>query len=149
MQRKATARGIIFDGSKLLALRLANFKNQGPADFWCTPGGGIEELEGIEAALYREMVEETGIAPHIGRLLYIQQRPDGDGENVEYFFHIENTADYAQIDLSKTSHGEQEIAEITFVDPHAVRLLPKFLTEVDIAADLASQAPTRLFNYLA
>lgn len=148
MQRKASARGVIFDGSRILCVKLANFQGKGPADFWCTPGGGIEDLEGLEDALYREMVEETGIAPIIGRLLYIQQRADSTNEHIEFFFHIENTSDYSSIDLSKSTHGELEIAEVTFINPNSEKVLPKFLTQTNIADDIASNAPVKFFNYL-
>jgi uncharacterized protein with ACT and thioredoxin-like domain len=51
------------------------------------------------------MIEETGIAPKIGKLLFIQQFDDGEKEHLEFFFHIENVEDYEIVDLEATSHG--------------------------------------------
>lgn len=148
MQRKASARGIIFHDNRLLCLRLANFKNLGPADFWCTPGGGVNDAEGIEKALFREMIEETGVTPKIGKLLYVQQRKDNKDENLEFFFYIENTLDYLNIDLSKTTHGKTEVAEISFINPQSENVLPEFLTKTDIANDIASGSAVQFFNYI-
>jgi len=64
---------------------------------------------------------------------------------MELFFHVTNVADFINIDLSKTTHGEEEIAEIAFIDASKEHVLPKFLTEVDLS-DLENQT-TQFFNY--
>lgn len=96
---------------------------------WVLPGGGVEEGELITDAVRRELVEETGIIPTVGRLLFVHQfTRNGAAEGPEFFFHIENPSDYKAVDLSKTSHGEQEIAEIGFYDPRTLEnVLPEFL----------------------
>ncbi len=38
-------------------------------DAWQMPQGGIDEGEEAEAAAYRELKEETGIAPHLAQLI--------------------------------------------------------------------------------
>lgn len=50
------SRGIIFCGSKVLLCRAKGY------DFWFLPGGGIEDNEGAEATLHRELMEENAIA---------------------------------------------------------------------------------------
>jgi 8-oxo-dGTP pyrophosphatase MutT (NUDIX family) len=40
-------------------------------DFWSVPGGRVDLLEPATAALCREMREELGIAPTVGRLLWV------------------------------------------------------------------------------
>jgi len=112
------------------------------------PGGGVEEGEALTDAIRREMIEETGVTPQVGNLLYIQQFSFKDEEHLELFFHITNGEDYLQVDLSKTSHGTAEIAEIKFVDPATTVILPKFLTTEPLVEHAAQQKPVTLFAYL-
>jgi len=99
-------------------------------------------------ALEREMIEETAIKPVVGNLLYIQQFTHSGVEYLEFFFHITNSEDYLNIDLTKTSHGEKELAEISFVDPKSVRLLPEFLSTEPLNEAVASAEPVRIFSLL-
>ena len=146
-ERRISARGIIFKDGKILAQRP---KADGVAyDFWCTMGGGMEIGESVQDCLRREMVEETGIMPEIGRLLYIQQFYDRKGrEIIDFFFEITNVDDYEHIDLAKTTHGELETAEFGFVVPDSVNLKPKFLRTRDIANDLISQTAVAVIDNL-
>lgn len=127
-----TVRGIVFKDGKLLAQQLTADHHGVQRDFWCTPGGGLDENEAILDGLKREMIEETGIAPKIGRLLFIQQFFDGEYEQVEFFFNIENTEDYENIDLSSTTHGIAEIKNVGFINLKESWILPKFLQDIDI-----------------
>ncbi|HEU5186909.1 MAG TPA: NUDIX domain-containing protein [Candidatus Saccharimonadales bacterium] len=124
-KRRIAVRGIIYKNGKLFAQKLKN--RSGKNAFWSTPGGGLNDGEHLLAGLHRELVEETGIAPHIGPLVLIQQFHDGSQEQLEFFFHVKNAGDYEQIDLAKTSHGELEIAEFGFIDPQKELVLPNKL----------------------
>ena len=149
MSLKITSRGIVLHDGKLLCVRLKPYRDpsrDATNDFWCIPGGGLDEGESIVACAEREMIEETGVKPVIGNLLYIQQFTDGKTEFVEFFFHIVNSQDYLHIDLSQTTHGQEEIQEIDFVDPKATYILPKFLTTEDIAAHISAGQPTKIFR---
>ena len=148
MQRRIAVRAVILYQGKLLCVRLRP-KADAPKNgtFWCTPGGGLDQGEALTAVLEREMLEETGVRPRIGNLLYIQQFHDGKAEQLEFLFHVENAADYANIDLAATTHGVKEIAELEFVDPAAVHLLPTFLAQTNIGADIAA-GKTKYFNNL-
>lgn len=147
MNRRVTARGIIIHDGKLLCVKLKPYKGAITGDYWCVPGGGVDPGEALIPALSREIVEETGVEPQIGNLLYLQQFTDNDTEQLELFFQIINTKDFLEIDLAKTSHGEKEIAEIEFIDPTQHVVLPKFLTEEDFSQVSSSQS-VKLFNYL-
>lgn len=119
-------------------------------DFWCTPGGGLDIGESLTEGLYREMIEETGIVPKIGKLLFIQQfSEDGVKEQLEFFFHIENAEDYKVIDLASTSHGDLEIDHVEFVDPREHHVLPVFLQTIDIQEYIDGNLPTMIYNELS
>lgn len=124
-------RAIIKRGNTLLLVK--HKKPDGSAyGTWVLPGGGVDEGEFITDAIHRELTEESGIAPKVGKLLFVHQfMRNGTADGPEFFFHVENADDYSSIDLTKTSHGQQEIAEIGFYDPRTLDgVLPEFLVEL-------------------
>jgi ADP-ribose pyrophosphatase YjhB (NUDIX family) len=150
--RRLATRGIIFKDGKLLCQQLKPGSDGKTRDYWCTPGGGLDPNESLTDGLYREMVEETGIMPKIGRLLFVQQFNSIDNgriiEQVEFFFLIENPDDYTKIDLSATSHGDLEIDNVEFVDPRAHHVLPAFLQSIDIQEYINSTLPVIIHSEL-
>ena len=147
MTRRIAVRGIFVYQGKLLCAKLKPYNRERTEDFWCTIGGGVDDGEQILDALSREIVEETGIAPVIGNLLYVHQYMQDDIESTEFFFYIKNAADYVAVDLAKTSHGLQEIAELAFIDPSTNYVLPKFLQTQDYSALGAVQA-VHFYSYM-
>lgn len=118
-------RGIIEHQGKFLLVR-----NNGSASFWCLPGGKVDDNEDIVSALHREIVEETGIEPVIGALMYVHQFKTNDALGLpEFYFQITNGADYANLDITTSTHGQLELAEIAFVDLQALQadIRPAFL----------------------
>jgi ADP-ribose pyrophosphatase YjhB (NUDIX family) len=146
--RRVNVRGIVFQDGKILAQQLTPDHHGNPRFYWCTPGGGLEANESLLDGLKREFVEETGVVPQIGRLLYIQQFNDGEMEQLELFYHIVNPQDFNNIDITKTSNGAIETTNIEFVDASQTQLLPKFLRTEDIASHIASSQPVKLFSSL-
>jgi 8-oxo-dGTP pyrophosphatase MutT (NUDIX family) len=146
--RRIGVRGIIINNGRLFCQQLTANDHGEDSAFWYTPGGGLDENESLLDGLHREMIEETGIAPEIGRLLFVQQFWDGEKEQLEFFFHITNTSDYAHIDLASTSHGTLEIAQCDFIDPKTERVLPAFLQTRDIDEFIASNAPVLMYTEL-
>lgn len=144
MHTRIAVRGIALHNSKMLAVRLISSKDTSgyTPDYWCTPGGGLDSNESLTDGLVREMVEETGVTPTVGALLYIQQFSHKGNEHLEFFFHILNAQDYTCIDLSTTSHGNIELQEIAFVDPQTTPLLPNFLMTEDLAKKIAHPKTT-------
>jgi 8-oxo-dGTP pyrophosphatase MutT (NUDIX family) len=148
MNRRIAVRAIIVNDGKFLAVKLNAYREATKGDFWCTIGGGVDPGEALIPALEREVFEETGIHPVVGNLLYVQQfsEPAKNLEHIEFFFHITNSADFLNIDIAASTHGAQEIKEISFVSPDKEHILPKFLTEQNYQ-DLLNEK-TLFFNYL-
>ena len=142
--RRVNLRGIIIKDGKLFCQKPINSHTIHTNEFWCTPGGGIDFGESLYEGLTREMIEETGVKPEIGNLLFIQQFMDGEREQLEFFFHIKNADDYETLDFENTTHGTIEVAEYGFVDPKTTNILPAFLTEIDIEAAIANSAPIEI-----
>ncbi len=144
MVRQISVRGIILHEGTLLCVRLKAYKDLLKRDnsYWCLPGGGLDISEPLVAGIEREMLEETGIAATVGKLLYIQQFTYEGKEFLEFFFHITNSQDYLNVDLSKSTHGMTEIEEIAFVDPANTHILPDFLTTEPLEKQAASGITT-------
>ncbi len=90
-------RAIILHNDKLFVVSHTPEKT-----FYALPGGHLEWGENIKECLKREIVEELGVDPKLGRLLYIHNCLDGLGkQSIEFFFEITNGDDY--VDLTKLS----------------------------------------------
>lgn len=116
------SRAVIFHDNKLLVVAI------GDHGFYALPGGHADWGENIQDALVRELVEELGVKPEIGRLLYVNNFTEKESvQSVEFFFEIKNSQDY--LDTAKL-HGTHsfELSEICWVnidsDPN---ILPKQL----------------------
>ena len=145
-QRRINVRGVIYKNGKIYAQKLK--RNNGMNDFWSSPGGGLDDGEDLLTGLHREMIEETGVAPQIGRLLYIQQFGDSEKEYLEFFFHITNADDYEKVDLATTSHGLIEVAEHGFIDPNVETIMPSNLQKFDFEKYTNSIEPVVISNEL-
>lgn len=149
-QRRVNVRAIIWHDGHLLAVKHKN-KDGSEADYWAVPGGGLDPMESLTDGIKRELLEETGVQAQIGHLLFMQQFASNRrswNEELEFFYHIANHGDFTDIDLSKTTHGAEEIARIEFIDPTKEYILPRFLSEVDIAALIEGGQQVQLFNEL-
>ena len=70
-------RGIILHDGKLLVVR-----HKGNADYAALPGGRLEWGEDVVECIRREIVEELGVEPVIGRLLYINNYSEEGQQSV-------------------------------------------------------------------
>ncbi len=155
MRRRINVRGIIINNKGEIFCQQLTANNGKGRDFWSTPGGGLEMGESLLDGLRREMIEETGVKPEIGKLLFIQQFAEsgeqsahGPNEQLEFFFAITNWQDYQNIDLEKTSHSVEEVAECGFVDPKTTRILPSLLTEIDLNNLVNESTEVQIFSEL-
>lgn len=155
MTRRINIRGVIINDKGELFCQLLTARQRDGRDFWCTPGGGLEPGESLLDGLRREMLEETGVAPEIGKLLFVQQftepgepTPDRPSEQLEFFFHITNWQDYQTVQLEATSHGVSEVMQCGFVSPVTTVILPRYLTEVDLGWLTDPATPTQILSKL-
>ncbi len=149
-KRRINVRAIIWRDGKLLAAKQLN-SDGSETEYWCIPGGGLDPLESLQDGCAREVMEETGIAAKVGKLLFIQQfnsHREGYDEELEFFFHIENPQDFESIDLTKTSHGVEEISRIEFIDPAKEYILPTLASTVPIGDYITSNKPVYFHNEL-
>src|SRR6185295_8402949 len=69
---------VVLDGTRVLLVRRANPPLQGE---WSVPGGAVEIGETLEAAVAREVLEETGLQVTVGPIVEVLDRirrdPDG------------------------------------------------------------------------
>jgi ADP-ribose pyrophosphatase YjhB (NUDIX family) len=152
LKRRIAVRGVAYENGKILSV-LHKDREGNPANFWAIPGGGLDPGESLIDGLYREIIEETGIKPKIGRLLFVQQfmfenRLGEAREELEFFFQIENPEDYKTIDLNKTTHGTVELADCTFVDPRQTNIMPTFFQTIDLESYCTSERPVFIWNEL-
>jgi ADP-ribose pyrophosphatase YjhB (NUDIX family) len=118
-------RAIIFNDGKLLGV-----KHPHNTSFVALPGGHLEWGEDLKGCLSREIVEELGVKPDVGRLFYVHTFTQKDNKHyIEFFFEVKNGKDYLDIGGLSRSHAE-EIAEIVWVSPaDDVRILPRQFAE--------------------
>jgi ADP-ribose pyrophosphatase YjhB (NUDIX family) len=128
-----TTRALIIHDGKLLICKLSHNH-----DFYCLPGGKLDPGETIEAGLERELIEETGIKPVIGKLVFVNQFINAENHRIEFFFLVDNGADYANFDHGQGSHAF-EIADFKLADPTGpeLDLRPGFISQR--FAELCSQ----------
>ena len=99
-------RAIILHEGKLLLVRHPH-----DTSFAALPGGHLEWGEDIKECLTREIIEELGIKPDLGELLYIHTYADGETiQSVEFFFEVTNGNKYIGRENVKRSHA-YEIAD--------------------------------------
>src|SRR5579862_6341980 len=81
---------VILDSGRVLLVKRAHEPLKGE---WSLPGGAVDVGETLEAAVAREILEETGLMVDVGPLVEVVQRitRDADGR-IEYHFVI---VDYA------------------------------------------------------
>ena len=148
---RINVRGVIYRDGQILGVR--HRRNNGEiANYYATPGGGLDPHESLADGLVRELLEETNVEAKISKLLFIQQyasKRKGYTEELEFFFAVDNPEDFEAVDLTSASHGDAEIAVCEFIDPKTNPVLPEFLQTIDIGDHIKNDRPVRIMNYLS
>lgn len=135
-KRRINVRAVVVRDNTILAVK-HRLSDGSEAEYWALPGGGLDPFEDLSTGVMREMKEELGVEASVGKLLFVQQfhsrREDFD-EELEFHFQVHDADIYDALDFMSTTHGADELVRVEFVDPKEVKILPRFLSEVDVAA---------------
>ncbi|MFF8359518.1 NUDIX domain-containing protein [Streptomyces chartreusis] len=110
-------------------------------DYWDIPGGYVETGESPLQAASREVREELGITPALGRLLAVDWAPNGaEGDKVLYLFD----GGELRPETVKSIHLQaDELKAIRFVPPNEIvdrtipRLARRLLAAIEARAESA------------
>jgi len=114
-------------------------------DYWDIPGGYVEIGESPLQAASREVQEELGITPTLGRLLVVDWAPNAtEGDKVLYLFDGGELASEAVEDIRLQA---EELKSVVFVAPSEItdRTIPRLARRILAAIEArAARAPVYL-----
>ena len=128
---------MILDGDSVVLVKRAHAPLKGQ---WSLPGGGVELGETLDAALTREVLEETGLTIVIGPVIEVFDRIERDADGrIEFHYVI---ADY----LCRCAGGRQpaagsdadDVRWVDAVDLPAYELTDKAILVIRKARELAA-----------
>ncbi|MCT9932324.1 NUDIX hydrolase [Planotetraspora sp. A-T 1434] len=135
----AAAAGFMTDPSGRVLLVKPNYR-----DHWGWPGGHVDEGESPEEACGRELLEELGLTPPVGRLLVVHWVPPLDDRPiplVHFLFDCGTVADGDGVVLQ----AEELDAYGFFTAEEAAGIMPSYLTARLAAAERARAARTTVY----
>ncbi|MFA6515157.1 MAG: NUDIX hydrolase [Candidatus Paceibacterota bacterium] len=117
-------RAVIFYKDKILVV-----KHRESDNFYVLPGGHVEWGEDIKESMRREIVEELGVEPQFGKLLYINNFKEETQQSIEFFFEITNGKDFINTENLGGTH-KFELVDICWMGKNDdKKILPKQIQE--------------------
>ena len=130
---------VIVDGGRVVLIRRRYEPLKGR---WSLPGGMVELGETLEAALAREMLEETGLVVDIGPVIEVFDRITRDEERrVRYHFVL---VDYLCWPSSGELRAGSDVDAAIWVEPHRLgeyEVTDKASAVIERGLTLAREAP--------
>jgi mutator protein MutT len=131
--------GVIIDEGKVVLIRRRYEPLKGQ---WSLPGGTVEVGETLEAALAREMLEETGLVVDVGPVIEVFDRIMRDEQRrVRYHFVL---IDYLCWRVAGDLHAGSDVDAAVWADPQQLagyELTDKATSVIERGLTLAREAP--------
>ena len=133
-------RAIIVDNNEMLTVKHVG------NEFVALPGGHLEPGESPVECVTREIIEELGIKPHVGRLLYINSYMDkAKSHSIEFFFAVTNASEFRNIIAENCSHFD-EWEELHWISKNSpFKLLPQ-IVQADFNTSQIPNTPKFITN---
>ncbi|MFF7372302.1 NUDIX domain-containing protein [Streptomyces tricolor] len=132
---RMAAGALFFDAAGRVLMVEPSYK-----DYWEIPGGYVEVGESPLHAAIREVQEELGITPPIGRLLAVDWAPnEAEGDKVLYLF---DGGQLTKDDLRAITLQPEELKSFEFVSPAQIaeRTIPRLARRILAAAEARNEA---------
>lgn len=123
---KVVVTGILVKNTegKVLVVKKADGVGPYPGTY-LTPGGGVEDGESVDAAVRRELYEETGVrATNLRRVLFDDDVTGNWRGEIKHFIMLIYTGDYVSGDLKPTAGDDDHLVDIRWVTPQELKSLP-------------------------
>ncbi|MFE4822857.1 NUDIX domain-containing protein [Streptomyces sp. NPDC056704] len=127
---RMAAGALFFDAADRILMVEPTYK-----DYWDIPGGYVETGESPLHAAVREVREELGITPPIGRLLAVDWAPnEAEGDKVLYLF---DGGQLSQDHLAQIALQPDELKGFSFLPPEQVaeRTIPRLARRILAATE--------------
>jgi len=129
--------GVLVHEGRVLLIRRGKEPLKGR---WIVPGGTVELGESLEAALVREMEEETGLMVKPVELLTVFDRVEWLDGRVAYHYVI---ADYLCEYVSGTPRAGSDALEVALADPAELESFDLPEKALEVVQDALRRAETR------
>ncbi|MGW0772695.1 NUDIX domain-containing protein [Streptomyces sp. NPDC002835] len=132
---RMAAGALFFDGTGRVLMVEPTYK-----DYWEIPGGYVETGESPLHAVIREVQEELGITPPLGRLLAVDWAPSkAEGDKVLYLF---DGGQLTPESLAKITLQADELKSFAFVAPAEIseRTIPRLARRILAATEARDDA---------
>ena len=132
---------VLDDDNRVLLVKRAHEPLKGE---WSLPGGAVELGETLEAAVLREILEETGLIIDIGAVVEIFERVDRTPDDrVQYHFVIVDYVCYARAGSPVRGSDAADVRWVTRAELAGYRITEKATSVIDKALSLAVSTEDR------